>query len=836
MINFLRNLQIDQISFWLGFLAGILFGWLITLIRRNLPLFINYGRKLIQAAREELATSTETRIRNDMIQYAQKQHIAYILFSLDEIIVPPAFLPPPCNIDDETDNLLIDPVSELIPYTPDWPEMSTTYQVPTLSLAEALKNNANLVLIGKPGSGKTVTLAYLTSLIARRDPGLGDLASYVPLLISAADINPINEQKSATQVLIDAVANSVSKLTLPRLAETIQNLLEQRSLILLIDNLDEVSEQIYNQVINFIQQIFQSYPELRLITATNHERMKNILSLGFHPLALLPWDYRFKEKFIEKWEYVWSRFGPSSGSTQSTSGIDPYLLNSWLYDDKQLSTPFEFTLRVWATYSGDITGPDIYHCMDAYFQRIIAKSPGSRRAIEQIAVQSIKSGSFFGSENEFNNWLLDLDQYNVLNGEKESEIDHNPVEEDKAENIHYKGAALIEIVKLRGLLLEHPTNRYRFVHILFPAYLAGYSLAQQNKLLTISEFPDWLGKDLSISFLANETDISSYIQSVLRKDDFFHDELLQMARWVNPANKTQSWQMIILRQLASCLQKEIQSRENSARILSALAISNDPGVIFLFRQLTKSNQREIQQLAALACGITQDIRLIPDLSNLLQQDDPGLSLACCLALISIGDKSALEIVASTLLNGSESQRRAAAQALANHPQEGHPALQEGSSMPDLLVRRSVVHGLARIRAEWSIKILEKISLDDQEWVVRNTAIQLLEDIKKPNRSIPLPHPKPEETPWLIDYATRQGIGVAPGKQAFDLIHRALQNGEFKERVAALRYLQNFGIEESVPLIFDIYVNASEREIREAAYTTLWFLQRNGIQITPPSKK
>jgi Cdc6-like AAA superfamily ATPase len=46
-----------------------------------------------------------------------------------------------------------------LPYLLDWPELGARYHSATLTLAEALSGGANLLLIGKPGTGKTVALA-----------------------------------------------------------------------------------------------------------------------------------------------------------------------------------------------------------------------------------------------------------------------------------------------------------------------------------------------------------------------------------------------------------------------------------------------------------------------------------------------------------------------------------------------------------------------------------------------------------------------------------------------------------------------------------------------------
>ena len=54
-------------------------------------------------------------------------------------------------------------------------------------------------------------------------------------------------------------------------------------------------------------------------------------------------------------------------------------------------------------------------------------------------------------------------------------------------------------------------------------------------------------------------------------------------------------------------------------------------------------------------------------------------------------------VARALLQGDEELRRAAAEAMANDPIEGHAMLKEGATLPDILLRRAVVHGLGTCR-------------------------------------------------------------------------------------------------------------------------------------------
>jgi hypothetical protein len=281
--------------------------------------------------------------------------------------------------------------------------------------------------------------------------------------------------------------------------------------------------------------------------------------------------------------------------------------------------------------------------------------------------------------------------------------------------------------------------------------------------------------------------------------------------------------------LATILQKEKDTINLAAKIVVAMAFSRDQGVAIYFRQLLKSESQNLKQLSALGCGILSDNKAIDDLSQLLQEQSLTSIRTASLALAAIGDKQSLEILASNLLNGSELARRYAAEALANNPVEGYPALQDGSGMEDVLVRRSVVFGLIRVDQPWARKIVENLQLDDNEWVVRNAAIQAFDELKRKSSYAPRHLPDLTETQWLIEYATRIGTTVAPGKPAEGLIRKALTSGNNDEQLNAIEYLRNKIDPKAMDLIYTTYKN-STGELHEAAYYLLWLMTITGIKL------
>ncbi|NJD58920.1 MAG: hypothetical protein FIA98_05925, partial [Anaerolineae bacterium] len=210
-MNFFRNFSISSPSFWLGFLSGILSTWIISRLVIYLPRAVRSLRKNVSGVRENLSTSIDARLRNDVFSYAQKQHIASVLFSLDEIAITPKVLTPLIQAGKSIESAPTDSVSVTLPYTPDWPELAAIYKASTMTLLEALQGGANIILGGHPGSGKSVALAWLASSIARNDPGLGILAGYLPLYVQATEVFHLLHHVDETPETVDEATEGNNK-------------------------------------------------------------------------------------------------------------------------------------------------------------------------------------------------------------------------------------------------------------------------------------------------------------------------------------------------------------------------------------------------------------------------------------------------------------------------------------------------------------------------------------------------------------------------------------------------------------------------------------------------
>jgi hypothetical protein len=357
-----------------------------------------------------------------------------------------------------------------------------------------------------------------------------------------------------------------------------------------------------------------------------------------------------------------------------------------------------------------------------------------------------------------------------------------------------------------GLLVEHLDGRISFSHPALCNYLAACYLASTGGQNNLQNFPEWSGKTETASWLAALQDISALVNQYLAEsDDTVLRYPLLASRWLQNSPKSAPWRSSVMRFLATTLQSEVLAVGLRARALVAMVLSGEAGVSVLLRQLLNSQVGSVRYLAALGLGFFPDPQSINDLAICLDDSDPDVQWAAAQGLVAIGQERALEGLASALLQASEVGRRFAAEALAKNPIEGYPILQEASEHQDLLVRRAAVSGLREVSQPWTRQLLEKIAVEDKEWVVRAAATQALEDLDRPDARIPKPYPPLSETPWLIAFAGDRGVGIAPGKPAQNLLLTALVEGSPAQKMAALGLIGQFGISEALPAIDRIMV-------------------------------
>ncbi|MDX9991752.1 MAG: HEAT repeat domain-containing protein [Anaerolineales bacterium] len=844
--------EFDPLSFSIGAIAGSIFWAILAALRPSLRSALEMVKKQRQQVKLRASSGIEDSHRKIIHQQSQEYHLAASLFSLDEIAVEPRLLAPPAQIEPGMIPPHEDIVEKTLPYLPEWSEVGAFYGAQTLSLAEAVSGEANLVVTGQPGGGKSTALAYLASQIVNRQAGAASLHEKIPFLIHVSDLGlPLAETKKPEDLLAPIIAHQsgrASVFDIPRIASFVQYAFQSGRALFLIDGLDEMPQPQIQEACAYLRLLLRAYPQTRVIAAGAQEYIDGLLKLGFIPMALLAWTSQKQQEFLEKWGALWQQYVRNESWAQTTPAVDNLLLKRWLTQDNFGLTPLEYTLKIWAAYAGDARGPRPLDGIEAHIRRL---SPTNvpLQALQMLGAQSNLNALAVFPENQAKEWVKSFEQeqseptptaeeppVETEAGPAESALEDIQPDEKKSPKktpAPAANASLVGKLAASGLLQTLPKNMLRFSHPVFGAYLAGQALRGPGAAEPILKQPVWSGRTQVMRFLAAFSDATPLIQSLLAENDpLLMRPQIDVAKMLREAPHNAPWRNPAIASLISILQNDDQPLALRGQLIAAFAVSDDPNMAALFRQLLQSPSDELRRLAALGIGLMRDGKAVNSLGYLLSQSIGPTQRAACLALVAIGTPPALEAVATALLQGDEDLRQAAAEALANDPQEGREALREGINSDDILMRRAITYGLARIPEDWATELLQKTQIEDTQWVVRNVAVELLDNRQRPNPRIPRRLSAPAETPWLIEFAGRQGLGISPGQVATDLLMLAFKSENEDERRAALAYLRHSPSEGIIADFYRAYFG-SDRDLKEMVYHTLKDYACGGVELPAP---
>ncbi len=832
-MEFFQNFRLDRNSFWVGFLAASLFWWLVRIAR---PLFARLKhsfRSQAESAEWDARTVVEIRLRNETLRYAQSMHLAAPLFSLDEIILAPRLLTSglaPGSIE----NLANRDITEtLIPDTPDWPEIAAYYNGPTINLAEALSAGANIAIIGQPGSGKTVTLAHFASQIARQEIEIPGMDTPAPLYIHAADlVLPATSPDTLSAPLVGAMANYVSQQTFVKLPIFVDQVLNEGRAMLILDGLDELDPASFDQAVAYLQELWTSHPQLRIVTSASTDYWGKLTQTGFHLLPLAPWSEQQKEKLLEKWGALWKQHFPTAEAGKALP--DPDLIKGWLVTGSANLTPLELVCKTWAAFAGDTLGSTALDAIQAGLRRQIYRLTSKQKeALEHVAAQMLITQQPVADRSAIESWLSGRDEFvELLDSQANKATENTPASNlSSSSRVNMRSSPAIAAFIECGILRLHPQERYSISHPVWTGYLAARSLEAPLALPALDAQKNWDARNLGMQFIVCTQKPADWVANHLQKSEGLSLPrfLLLASRWLPHATKDDLWTQPILRGLANELHNPTWPVNIKARLLAALIGSGNPGVPVLLRQLLRAPELETRKLAILGTGMVHDAKAVEELVKLLSpEEEPQLYSAAILSLVAIGNKPALEAVASVMLQGNEHMKRSAAEAFANHQEEGHPTLQDASEMEDPSIRRAAVYGLARVNQPWADQIIETLQTQDPQWIVQDATNQVMDLRGIENPRIPPKQPELNQSSWLIEFAASQGLGVAPGQPAINLLYTALEEGEVKQKLAALYVLSRQVSIARLPDLEQSY-QSTDPEIRQAASETIWRLQACGLE-------
>ncbi len=739
--------------FWIGFLLGLLVG-----------LMVRFLRDLLASLRERVLAWREQRQQRAHIgflpawrarlrAYLQTQHLAAPLFPLHAVLVPPRVLPlppmPPLEEDEDEDPRRSPLLTETLPPGSEHAAWEALFAWPALTLSDALRGGASLVLMGPLGSGKSTALVHVALQRMDADP------QALPLFIHVADLPwDLLPQPPEDTPLWTPLAQALKpplEIRHPReeraLQRFLENVLAQEGTLILIDGVDEIPPWKRDPLWDWIRLMQQAYPSLQWVVAVGVDGYGPLVQMGFQPVRMMPWDATWVRSFLRRWHRAWNEYVAPHHEEARLANRDAHVLIHWLTHEHRLTTPLELTLKAWGLWAGDLQGSSLVALVHALGQRLETdrEVPWDRLARA---------------------WLQ---------GE--------PFPED--------------LVQALPAALARPAVGWgaRVRHAVLLAYAAGMDPDEAPWQSWFENgTPPWELRTMALAFwgrVRQET-----LHSILAH--WLKEARPPLYREVWESAKALAWSGLeprhqaLLRALHWLLQH--QQVPVSVRLEATWHLWNLLGSASraLFRQLLRHRQAEVRQAALLGCALTQDAQGLRPLMEALDQSEswPGpLRRSAFLALASLSQQDAARALGRVLVNTqSDPVRREVAEALARDPHWGRQALLEAAQDEDLLVRKAAAYALAHVPARWARERLETLAREDPEWLVRNAAEQMLQALKQPSPWVPRPLPPLHREPWLEAFAHARGLTLAPGRAAWLLLEQVLQQGEPELQRRALRRL------------------------------------------------
>nr|MBN1229996.1 HEAT repeat domain-containing protein [Anaerolineae bacterium] len=821
----------DTTSLLIGMVVAIGLGFLLYTQRGRINALRSTAGQSVTRTVRRLNRSINAHYRDALIEMANGLHVAGHLVPLEQIAVMPRFykLREPYQPDEEDDSTAYDGPLNLIPLTPNWPQFFAPYRIDGIPLQHLLRGSDNVLILGLPGSGRTVALALTAILLARqneaRQPGGLLDEVLLPMWVHMADVDlsthglgldvsaePSEGQEAeakegtngTTQVIeVDplspllAAARTRLGMLAGRAVGAIRGQFAAGCGVILIDGWDELPQPERQQAVEWLRVLMETYPGNRIVMTGPARGYGPLQALGFAPVHIMPWD---KLEYAECGK-LWSNAWPEIGGTRGAPALEPEPERLRLaVRGNRARSPLDVTLKIWATFARDDPGLGRVGWYEAYVNRV---SPAAefRPALEKIALQADDSTG------------ITVEEATALVAEAHKAAITKPAISPPD--------FIYDVVIKTHLLSEHPGERLTVTHPVIGAYLMAEGL--RNHSFVESLLDGRIVSDYVLSFMAQTKDLAPYVEERMNeRRTVRQDKLLAVATWVTDAPSKAPWRGEVFKRLAQALLTPNQYPEVRERVMAALVASRDANVRYIFQQGIKHDDIRVRVLSILGLGSIGDPEMAVVLGNLLEEEDENVEIAATLALGALQSKAALnEFMVQELLVGREMPRRAAAEMMSsNLAGEGHEVLREAARENEAAARKAAVYGLWRAGPEdWVMELLDDMERHDPEWLVRVTATSALEALREDKQITPKRPVLPEETGWLETWLFKRNESLAPGPQGISQMIRALQEGDEHIRMAAAEALGALGLPEGINALYAALVD-KEPTIRDSAFRAL----------------
>ncbi len=339
---------------------------------------------------------------------------------------------------------------------------------------KAVERYAKLMVLGKPGAGKTTFLQYLAIQCDR-----GHFQSHsVPVFIRLKNFaeDALDESNFS---LLDYINQEFSRSGISE--QDVETLLDRGKLLMLLDGLDEVPEAASDEVIKQIRKLSEKYYKNQLVI-TCRIAAQEYRFRGFTEVEIADFKPAQIETFAKKWFVAVARNSPESGLKKVSLFLEQMELPENQPIRELAATPVLLNL-ICLVFQSKADFPtkrsDLYkQGLDLLLVRW-DESRGIRRdevyrnlslshklqLLSQLAATTFEQGDYFFEESRLQQLISDY--LRTLSGDR---TELTGLEQD--------GAAVVKSIEAQhGLLVERARRIYSFSHLTFQEYLTARAIA-----------------------------------------------------------------------------------------------------------------------------------------------------------------------------------------------------------------------------------------------------------------------------------------------------------------------------------------------------------------------
>lgn len=776
-------------------------------------------------SREVLArnSSMESELRKAFMSICQYDHLSSGLFPLQDVLIQPRLLAHIQTPVPDDSNQYSPVLFESLPDLNDSPEILSELSYPSVSLEKAIEFNPRLEISGFEGSGRTTAIDALVSRICRKDPLLGTLSDFLPIKIHTRDLvfTGTNENNPFAPVL--RYVTSISKRhDEKQVRSTLLAAAQSGYLILFVDGFDEVLPEIGTRIVQWLQNLLKEFPSLKIVVTSTPHSSFPLAESDFETYLIAPWNRQEKRAFINQFSAAWSKcFQSSEGSA---------FIPLWLRNTKLPFSPSEMTLFCWSAYTGNTLSASGFQMVLPYLSNYLQHKL-SMDTLIKIAVAEVSS-QFTGITSSNLEGLIAEDprlKSAALNpaavqAPKQSETTTTPLSVTHRQVIQ-------ELVD-QGFLQHASSGRYfiKNIHLSAALYSRSESLHAPNQwqAALLSSFVDSL-----ILFSLPEGKVNAQVTHWMEETDYPLFRNLQLiSRWLTAfPEKSRDLLLPLYRRVTPLIQKEGFPVSLQIRLVKAILLSDDPLTISFLKNLAASADPAHRQTAAFGLSFFQTAdaeKLLCDLSN---DRELNVQKSACLSLAKLWSHNAQKQLVSLVISAKPEIRQMVAELFAFIPGDGHELLKELSTLSDNPeARKAAVNGLFLVNSDWSKELIKKVNIEDTEWLVRDTAANMIkmastDTLFRPRTKVP-----PANQPWLIKFAAARRMGVYAGEFPSDILILVVKEADLPIKKLALEVLAEDKSPSTVQFFKSLF-HEERGELQEAVFKGLLRYSRLGVDLS-----